>query len=308
MKQKLFGLLAAGWVALAMPAWAQDAASDAQPTAQESSFDAEKFIASLHFEDGEIVVPQAQARFHLNPSFRYLGKADARRVLEEMWGNPPDDGVLGMIVPVQPALNEEDSWAVVVTYSDDGYVSDADAAKINYGELLTQMQQETRDENAERKKAGYRPIELIGWAEPPHYDDAGKKLSWAREIAFGNSPQHTLNYDIRVLGRHGYLSLNAVAGMSELNQVQQSMQQLLPMAEFDSGARYADYNKSTDRIAAYGVAALIGGGLAAKAGLFAKLGLVLVKFWKLGLIGLAVLGTWVKRLFGGDKRKNPTVH
>lgn len=295
MKRKLCGLLAAGWMALALPAIAQDAAQ---------SFDADKFVASLHFEDGDIAVPEAAARFHLGPSFRYLGKADARRVLEEMWGNPPDDGILGMIVPAQPALSAADSWAVVVTYSDDGYVSDADAAKIDYAELLSQLQQETRDSNEERKKAGYGTVDLIGWASAPRYDAASKKLHWAKELAFDGSPQHTLNYDIRVLGRRGYLSLNAVAGMSELAQVQQGMQQLLPMTEFDSGARYADYDASTDKVAAYGVAALIGGGLAAKAGLFAKLGLLLAKFWKLGLIGVVALGAMVRRFFGSrDKQR-----
>lgn len=299
MKRKLCGLLAAGWIALAMPAMAQDAAQDSA---------AEKFVASLHFKDGDIAVPEAGAHFRLGPAFRYLEKADARRVLEEMWGNPPDDSILGMVVPAQPALSADDSWAVVVTYSDDGYVSDEDAAKIDYDELLAQLQEETRDSNEERKQAGYGTVDLVGWASAPRYDAGSKKLHWAKELAFEGSPQHTLNYDIRVLGRRGYLSLNAVAGMSELGQVQQGMQQLLPMAEFDQGARYADYDASTDKVAAYGIAALIGGGLAAKAGLFAKLGLLLAKFWKLGLIGVVALGAAVRRFFGGrDKRQDGTV-
>ena len=48
------------------------------------------------------------------------------------------------------------------------------------------------------------------------------------------------------------------------------------MVEFDPGARYADYDKSTDKVAAYVLAALIGCGIAAKAGLFAKIGAVLL--------------------------------
>ena len=109
-----------------------------------------------------------------------------------------------------------------------------------------------------------------------------------------------------MLGRHGYLSLNAVSGMSELALVREGMEKLLPMAEFEPGARYADHNPKTDKIAAYGVATLIGGGLAAKAGLFAKLGLLLAKFWKLLLIGVVLLGGTVKKFFDGD-RKNGTV-
>lgn len=264
---------------------------------------AEDLLKQLHFQAGDIAVPSAHARFHLDDKYQYLQQADARRVLEDMWGNPPDESVLGLIVPKQPGLLEDGSWAVVVTYSDDGYVSDEDAAKIDYSELLQQLQEETRDSNAARKEAGYGTVDLAGWAETPRYDAASKKLYWAKDLAFNGEAEHTLNYDIRVLGRHGYLSLNAVAGMSDLPAVRTGMQELLPMAEFDAGSRYADFNESTDKTAAYGVAALIGGGLAAKAGLFAKLGLVLAKFWKLLLIGGVAAASVVRKLFS---KKQPT--
>jgi uncharacterized membrane-anchored protein len=63
---------------------------------------------------------RAKARFDLNDNFRYLGAADARKVLEQLWGNPPDDSVLGMIVPKGRGVLDDTGWAVVVTYSDDG--------------------------------------------------------------------------------------------------------------------------------------------------------------------------------------------
>lgn len=257
----------------------------------------EALLDTLKFRGGDIAVPAAHASFHLDDKFQYLEQADARRVLEGMWGNPPDESVLGLIVPKKPGLLEDGSWAVVVTYSDDGHVSDEDAAGIDYADLLEQLQEETRDSNAARKEAGYGTVDLAGWAEAPHYDAASKKLYWAKDLAFNGEAEHTLNYDIRVLGRHGYLSLNAVAGMSDLPAVRAGMQELLPMAEFDAGSRYADFNESTDKVAAYGVAALIGGGLAAKAGLFAKLGLILAKFWKLLLVGGVVAAGSVRKLF-----------
>ena len=168
------------------------------------------------------------------------------------------------------------------------------------------MQEQTREANPEREKAGYGSLQLIGWAVPPRYDAGNNKLYWAKELQFDGEANHSLNYDIRVLGRHGYLSLNAVSGMAELALVREGMEKLLPMAEFEPGARYADHNPKTDKVAAYGVATLIGGGLAAKAGLFAKLGLLLAKFWKLLLIGVVAFGAAAKKFFGGD-RKNGTV-
>ena len=267
---------------------------------------AEQFVQSLHFRNGTIEVPEAKARFNLDGDFRYLDKADARRVLEDLWGNPPDEDVLGLIVPRSPGLTDEQSWAVVVTWSDDGYVSDEDASKIDYTQLLHDMQEQTREANPEREKAGYGSLQLIGWAVPPRYDAGNNKLYWAKELQFDGEANHSLNYDIRVLGRHGYLSLNAVSGMAELALVREGMEKLLPMAEFEPGARYADHNPKIDKVAAYGVATLIGGGLAAKAGLFAKLGLLLAKFWKLLLIGVVAFGAAAKKFFGGD-RKNGTV-
>ena len=113
--------------------------------------------------------------------------------------------------------------------------------------------------------------------------------------------QHTLNYDIRVLGRRGYLSLNAVAGVSDLADVQAGMQQLLPMTEFDPGSRYADYDAKNDKLAAYGIAALIGGGIAAKAGLFAKLGVLLLAGKKFVVLLLAGgVAAW-RKLSGKNK-------
>ena len=268
---------------------------------------AKQFVQSLHFRSGEIAVPQAQAHFRLGSEFRYLDKPDARRVLEEFWGNPPDDDVLGLVVPAATPLDSDQSWAVVVTFSDEGYVSDEDAAKNDYDELLAEMKQGTKEENAARKKAGYESVDLVGWAVPPRYDGASKKLYWAKELAFEGGEQHTLNYDIRVLGRRGYLSLNAVSGMSELDTVRVGMQQLLPMTEFDDGARYADYDADNDKLAGYGIAALIGGGIAAKAGLFGKLGLLLLGLKKLLIplvLVLVAFGKKILGLFGRGKQDN----
>ena len=69
----------------------------------------------------------------------------------------------------------------------------------------------------------------------------------------------------------------------------------------DRTERYADYNPSTDKMAAYGLAALVGGGLAAKAGLFGKLFAVLLAAKKIViplLIGAVAL---IARLFGRKK-------
>ena len=268
----------------------------------------ERFIQSLHFQSGDIALAKADAHLHLQAGFRFLAQADARRVLEEYWGNPPDQSVLGMLVPDNAGLDSGHSWAVVLSYDDgDGHVSDEDAAKIDYTQLLKDMQKGVEESNDERRKAGYDSIRLIGWAQPPRYDAATKRLHWAKELAFSGANGHTLNYDIRVLGREGYLSMEAVASMADQALVNEGMQQVLPMAEFDSGHRYADFNPMSDKLAAYGLATLVAGGVAAKTGLLAKIGLMLLAAKKLVIAAVVAIGAFIKKFFGNKDRGGGTV-
>lgn len=285
--------------AIALIALLLPAAVHAEEASDESGLDG--FLAGLHFESGTIALPEAHATLKLAPEYAYLRATDAQAVLEQLWGNPPDSDVLGLILPQgRQSLIDEASWAVVVTYSDDGHVSDAEAATINYASMLEDMQSATREANTLRQQHGYGSVELTGWAEQPHYDGASNKLYWAKDLVFGEGPSHTLNYDIRTLGRHGYLSFNAVAPLDALPQVREGMQELLAMADFDAGYRYADYDAATDKAAAYGIGALVAGTLAAKSGLFAKIGLVLLKFWKVLALGAVALAGALPKLF---KRK-----
>ena len=258
----------------------------------------EEFLASLDYREGLVTLPAAQASLDVSEGFQFLDQDDARAVLEDYWGNPEDDTVLGLLVPKADPLGTEHSWAVVLSYSGDGYVSDEDAAEIDYAELLEDMQQETLDANEMLAEAGYPTSELVGWAQSPSYDAVNKRLHWAKHIQFEGMDTGTLNYDIRVLGREGFLSMNAVADIGDLERVNAAMDDVLAMAKFNPGVTYADFNEDTDRTAAYGLAALVGGGMAAKAGLFAKIGLIFAKFWKLLLIGGIAAAAGAKKLFG----------
>src|SRR5439155_5651891 len=102
-------------------------------------------------------------------------------------------------------------------------------------ELLRNMQQATREANPERAKAGYATVELVGWAEPPRYDSVAHKLYWAKDLKFTDDSAHTLNYNIRVLGRRGVLVLNAVASMNRLESVKRDMAKVIGFVEFNGG-------------------------------------------------------------------------
>ncbi len=265
---------------------------------------ARKIESELKFQEGVIPIGSNLAKITLPENFRYLSPDDTQKVLVDIWGNPPRNKSLGMIVPAGFKAIGENSWGVVVTYEEDGHVKDDDAANIKYNDLLKEMQEGTRNSNEERKKAGYDSIELVGWAQPPHYDQATHKLYWAKELKFGGNDENTLNYDIRALGRRGVLSLNAVASMSELKDVEKDMQAVLGFVEFNQGHRYTDYVDGTDKVAAYGIGALVAGGLAAKAGLFKVLLVGLLAFKKFAILAVIAVVAFIKKLLGMRSSKS----
>ncbi len=291
---RFFALLTA--VFLATTALAQT------PAETEAVNPAEAFVATLKFQDGTVKLPQAKATLTLPPGFQFLDAADAERVLSELWGNPPGSEAIGMLVPTAASLADvEASWAIVLQYDDDGYVSDEDAKDIDYGEMLVDMKEEASASNEARQQQGFGKVELIGWAETPRYDAAAHKLHWAKEIAFEGEGAHTLNYDVRVLGRHGVLVMRAVASIGQLASIKPGMSEAIAAVEFDQGARYADFNPDSDRTAEYGLAALIAGGVAAKSGLLTKLLAVLFAAKKLVIAGVVALGYGIMKVFGKKK-------
>lgn len=275
----------------------------AEPDGTQAQMSAEEFTASLKFQSGKIDLPNGIAVLDLPQAFNYLNPEDSKRVLEDAWGNPPGGETLGMIFPAGVSPLDKNGWGIIITYDEDGHVSDEDADTIKYDELLKDMQSSMQEANEERKKQGYEPVSLIGWAEAPSYDKASHKLYWAKELAFGDAQSHTLNYNIRVLGRQGVLVLNAVAGMDQISTIKAEMPKVLSATNFKAGNSYAEFNSSTDKVATYGIAALVAGGAAAKLGLFAKLFALLIAFKKMILIGLIALGVGIKKLLGMRKKE-----
>ena len=269
---------------------------------QQERQSAEQFMASLKPQHGTIKLPGDVATLQLSDDFYYLSPGDAEHLLTAGWGNPPGNKTLGMIIPQAVSPISRNGWGVVITYLDDGHVSDADANKIDYNDLLKKMQKADEEENEERKKQGYSGLHILGWAEPPSYDAQTHKMYWAKELKADDAQGNTLNYAIRVLGRKGVLELNAVAAMSDLAMIKQQMPTVLAFTNFSDGNKYTDFNASTDKVAAYGLAALVAGGIAAKAGLFAKLGLLLLAAKKFIVIGLVAIAGFFRKLFGGKSK------
>lgn len=258
----------------------------AEPDTTKPTEDSLAVVASsLKWQTGTVTLKNGLAKINISENFRFLDHENAEKVLHDIWGNPADPDVMGMIFPATVGPLDHGSWGVVVSYEEGGYVKDDDAEKTDYSDLLKQMQRQIKDANAERQQEGYPAVDLVGWAAPPHYDKATHKLYWAKDIKFGDDKEDTLNYNIRVLGRRGVLILNAVASMGDFSTINQKMPEVMAMVDFQPGNQYADFNPKIDKVAEYGLATLIAGGALGAA---AKLGL-LGAAWKFILAGILAL-------------------
>jgi uncharacterized membrane-anchored protein len=292
---------------VAAPAFAENPAPVPAPVPAGAAAPDLSWQDKLNRQTGVVTLLGSGARLNLGQDYYFLDAADSKKVLVEGWGNPPGsaDGVLGMIFPARFKPLDEAAWGAVVSYEDVGYVADKDARDTDYDTLLNDLRKTEDDDNAARQKAGYSPVHLVGWAERPTYDAGRHVVIWARDLKFGDTEHDTLNYDIRVLGRRGVLSLNVVSSLSDLAEVKAAASQISSTAAFESGSAYADYRKGGDKVAEYGVAGLIAAGVGAvavkKLGLLAILLVVLKKGIVVVVAAFASIGAWFRKTFLGKK-------
>ena len=275
----------------------------------------QQIVESLKWRsEGSIPLEQDVATIQLQSGFRYLDSTDASKVLTDLWGNPKRP-TLGMLFPAENP-HSESVWGVIVEgFEKEGYVKDEDADKLDAAKMLKDIQEGQQAANEQRKQQGYAELEVVGWAMPPRYDKVAKKLTWALDIKALGSDRHSVNYYIRILGRRGYLVLNALGGLDQVQEIEAATPQVLAMIEFNAGHRYADFDeKKGDKVATYGIAGLILGAVglkvAAKLGLIAlfakKFGFILLFLKKFVVVIVAVFAAGfsrIKSFFSGKKVK-----
>ena len=276
----------------------------AQPDTTDTNALPPKIVAllkSLKYQQGEIDLRGGLAKLTVPTNFNYLGPDDTETVLVKLWGNPPDEQKpLGLLIPAGMTPLNSNAWVVTIEYSEEGFVKDDDANKINYDELLQKMQKGVAEENKERQKAGYPSVQLLGWAAPPHYDPTTHKLYWAKKLKFEGEDGDTLNYNIRILGRRGVLELTAVANVDQFDVIDRQTPEILGMVDFKQGSRYADFDPKVDKVAKYGIATLVAGGAlaaAAKLGLLKGLWVFILAAKKFIIIAIVAVAAFFRKLF-----------
>jgi uncharacterized membrane-anchored protein len=260
---------------------------------------------TLKYTKGTIALKDGVGNMVVPDGFKYLDIPQAEKVLYDFWGNPPSsNNTLGLLLPEKMGVFSDSGYVFNIQYDAIGFVKDDDADKINYDELLSDLQKETEEANKERTEAGFEAIHFTGWASKPFYDKEKKILHWAKEIKFGESEVNTLNYNIRILGRKGVLVMNAISTMPNLDIVKKDIPKVCDIVQFAEGGKYSDFDPKVDEVAAWSIGGLVAGKILAKVGFFA----IILKFWK--IIALAVFGafTALKSFFTGRKKDEETTY
>ncbi len=255
---------------------------------------------TFKWQTGAINLNNGMATINVPSGMRYLDAEQSNRVLTDLWGNPPSDNSLGMLFPVDKSPVSPDVVAFNLSWDEMGYVKDDDADKINYDDLLKELQKDAQEGSKQRVEMGYEAIEIVGWASKPFYDKNSKVLHWAKEIKFGSGEMgNTLNYDVRVLGRKGVLSMNAIGDMASVDQVKGMIPGVVSSVGFNEGHRYADFDSKVDDVAAWTIGGLVAGKVLAKAGFFA----IILKFIKPILFALVAFSGVIWRFITGRKKE-----
>jgi uncharacterized membrane-anchored protein len=291
---------------LAAPALAQPETpappSQAQRLAESQNAEKAGFAAAV--KGPSTIALADQATLRLPGLHAWIPRPQAARMLRA-WGNHPSSELLGLVA----GRTGGHEWIATVSFTGDGYVKDDDAKDIDPSKLLADMRESAAAEAEDRKARGF-PAMLVGnWLQRPRYDSAAKRLVWALPLYDeGQDPDEaTINYNTRALGRNGYLSLNLLTDKAHFAAEQPEAEALLGDLAYLPGKRYADFQPSSDRVAEYGVAALIGAVALKKLGIIALGTAVVVKFAKVGILAVVAAGAAVRRFFGGRKKDQRSV-
>lgn len=298
----------ASWHVSALGAIALLASPMAHATAQSSEEKQQQLMQSIEWTPGPTKGTLGTvATVDVPAGCRFTGAEGSKKFMEAT-ENPATGNEQGVIL-CRPAENEAGStWFVVYEYDPTGYVKDEEKTKLDAKKILASMKEANDDGNDERKRRGWSPIYLGGWERPPYYDESTHNLTWALRVYAQDDT--SINHSVRLLGRGGVMKVDLVIAPKAFEEALPAFDAMIAGTTFVPGQRYSEW-RSGDKVAAYGLTALVAGGAGAaamKLGLFGKMWkLIAAMFAAAGkaiIAAVAAVGAFLKRLFG-KKDKSP---
>jgi uncharacterized membrane-anchored protein len=293
---RLMGVLTLCLLAL----WAGVASASTDPAARQEEIRAAwKAAGAVATKGPAHLTLKDQASLELRQGMAFVPATEGARVMRALGNVINNTTFVGLVVSV-PNVD----WMTVIDYHADGYVRDDDAKDWNADDLLTSLKDGTEEANKDRVQRGFPELEVVGWVEAPAYDASTHRLVWSVLARHkGDAEAIGVNYNTNALGRNGHFSLNLLTSKAAVAKDKLAAWDLLNGLVFNPGDRYEDFNASTDHVAAYGLAALLGVVAVKKLGLLAGMGLIVAKFAKVIFLAVAGFGAAITRFLGGKKAK-----
>jgi uncharacterized membrane-anchored protein len=231
----------------------------------------------------------SMAVINIPQGYRFCGAADTQKLMKFMQ-NPVSGNELGFFA------SDTADWFIVFEFNEIGYVKDDEKDELDANAILSSLREGNERGNETRRSNGWPTLEIVGWEVPPKYDSVTNNLEWAIKLRDSGGGEN-VNFNTRLLGRKGVMEAALVIDTQSLAATLPEFKTLLGGYSFIEGETYASYRQG-DKIAEYGLTALVTGGavaVAAKSGLLAKL---LKGGWKiLVVVGVAIAGVF-KKIFG----------
>jgi uncharacterized membrane-anchored protein len=283
-------LLFSGIVRAADKPAAGTAAAEAKPKTREEALKQ----AGVKLQAGPATVPLGKvAELKLPEGYHFVGQDSLDRFYE-LTQNMRSGSEVGVVIAP--------GYMLYFDYAETGYVKDEDKDKLDAGKLMKSMTENESESNEARKKRGWDEMKLKGWATAPHYDSKTNNLKWAINLSSSRDQfkEIWINESIRLLGRTGVMNVTLASSTEGFKAAELDTGKLLASNfGYVSGQKYSEF-KAGDKVAAYGLSALVLGGagvMAAKMGLLAKFGVLLGKFWKAIVFGLIAIGAVIRKFW-----------
>ncbi|WP_290794469.1 DUF2167 domain-containing protein [Flavihumibacter sp. UBA7668] len=222
------------------------APSQADQIQTELKKQADSIDQELTFHAGKLRFSDQSIRMKVPSGYYFIDAVQSRYILETIWGNVPDEEVLGMIVRSDFLPGEiNNDYSFVISYSPVGYIPTDETPDFDHNELLEDIQDQLQESNKKRLENGFNALQAENWVMVPYFDNYKKALYWATELKVNGSDEALINYNLRLLGKNGVLKINAVGTMDQLPAIKQVLPYILAQTEFLEGFRYADQPDQT---------------------------------------------------------------
>ncbi|MEC5146201.1 DUF2167 domain-containing protein [Chitinophaga sp. 212800010-3] len=206
----------------------------------------EIIISTFSYRTGEQSLGR-DAVLRVPEGYRLLDQQQSRVLVEQLWVNPANPNMLGILIPERTAPMSPGFHGFVVSFDPTGYMDEQEVKNINYDGLISNMNTALKKENLVRQQREVALISGATWALPPFYDEAAHALHWPIALHFDGNRLPMLNYEVRLLGRRGNLCITAIGRLGDLTMINEQLKTITGAIHFRPGYSYADFNPHTDK-------------------------------------------------------------